>query len=149
MSNHFKAVLTFIIASVIATSGFAQHKTLKKKSAATGGGLTAQTASGQKLYTQYCVSCHQADGGGVQNMNPPLIKTSYVLGDKSKIIHILLKGFSEQVEIEGNYYNNTMPSFDYLKDQQIADVLTYVRNSFGNKASAVKTAEVTKLRAAK
>jgi len=58
-----------------------------------------------------------------------------------------LNGFSEDVEINGGTYSNTMPSHDYLKDHEIADVLTYVRNSFGNKANAVTTAEVTKVRA--
>jgi mono/diheme cytochrome c family protein len=106
-------------------------------------------AAGKKVYSTICISCHQADGGGVPNMNPPLIKTTYVLGNKSKLISILLNGFNENVEINGNTYSNTMPSQDFLKDQEIADVLTYVRNSFGNKASAVTVAEVKKGRAAK
>jgi len=89
-----------------------------------------------------------ADGGGVQNMNPPLTKTTYVLGDKAALIKIVLNGFNEDVEINGNTYSNTMASHADLKDQQIADVLTYVRSSFGNKASAVKVGEVTKVRAA-
>lgn len=98
-------------------------------------------ASGKAVYTQNCVVCHQVDGGGVQNMNPPLIKTSYVLGDKSTLVSILLKGMSQQ-EIDGEVYTNVMPSFEFLTDQQIADVLTYVRNSFGNTASAVAVSEV-------
>jgi len=89
------------------------------------------------------------DGGGVQNMNPPLIKTTYVLGDKSKIIKIVLNGFSEKVPIDGDIFNNVMPPQSTLTDQEIANVLTYVRNSFGNKASAVTVAEVKKGRAAK
>ncbi|WP_216351029.1 c-type cytochrome, partial [Mucilaginibacter polytrichastri] len=96
-----------------------------------------------------CVSCHQVDGGGVQRMNPPLIKTTYVLGEKAKIIKIVLNGFSEDVDINGESYSNTMPSFDILKDQEVADVLTYVRNSFTNKASAVKVSEVKALRGKK
>lgn len=124
-------------------------KAVKKPVAAAAGGLTASVAAGKKVYTLYCLSCHQLDGSGVQNMNPPLIKTTYVLGDKNKIIKIVLNGFSDNVEIDGNTYSNTMPSLAVLKDQEIADVLTYVRNSFGNKASAVKAADVKKARAAK
>ena len=97
----------------------------------------------------YCVSCHQLDGGGVQNLNPPLIKTTYVLGNKGKLAKIVLNGFNENVEIDGNTYSNTMPSLSILKDQEIADVLTYVRNSFGNKAPAVTAADVKKARATK
>ncbi|MEX8547947.1 MAG: cytochrome c [Mucilaginibacter sp.] len=108
----------------------------------------ASMTNGQAVYSQSCVSCHQPDGYGVQNMNPPLIKTSYVLGDKTRLINILLKGLSHQ-EIDGNMYQNVMPSHDFLTDQQIADVLTYVRNSFGNKASAVTEPEVKAQRAKK
>jgi mono/diheme cytochrome c family protein len=80
-------------------------------------------------------------------MNPPLVKTTYVLGDKSKLIKIVLNGFDEDVEINGETYSNTMAAHDFMKDQEIADVLTYVRNSFGNKASAVTAAQVKVTRA--
>ena len=79
-------------------------------------------------------------------MNPPLINTSYVLGDKEQLIGIVLKGL-KNVKIEDETYTNPMPSFKQLKDQEIADVLTYVRNSFGNKASAVTAADVKAVRA--
>jgi mono/diheme cytochrome c family protein len=107
---------------------------------------SASMAAGEKVYMQYCLTCHQADGGGVQRMNPPLTKTDYVLGDKARLIGIVLKGFNENVEINGQTFSNSMPPHNFLKDQEIADVLTYVRNSFGNKASAVKVAEVKNLR---
>jgi mono/diheme cytochrome c family protein len=102
---------------------------------------------GEKVYKQYCISCHQADGGGVPNMNPPLINTTYVLGNKERLIKILLKGLNENIEIDGETFSNPMPALPILKDQQIADVLTYVRNSFGNKASAVTASEVKAVRA--
>lgn len=110
--------------------------------------LKAAIASGQKVYADNCLSCHQADGGGIQNMNPPLIKTEYVLGNKTRLIKIVLNGFSENVEINGNTYSNNMPSHDFLTDQQIANVLTYVRHSFTNKAPYVTAAQVKMVRAA-
>lgn len=109
--------------------------------------LAASIARGKVLYQNICLACHQADGSGVPRMNPPLIKTSFVLGDKTKLITIILKGLNDDVEIEGEYYSNPMPPQAQLKDQEIADVLTFVRNSFGNKASAVKPAEVKAVRA--
>ena len=63
---------------------------------------------------QTCVSCHQVDGGGVQNMNPPLIKTDYVLGDRTRLIKIVLNGFNENAEINGQTYSNNMPSHDFF-----------------------------------
>jgi mono/diheme cytochrome c family protein len=97
---------------------------------------------GKTVYTTYCLACHQADASGVPRMNPPLIKTPYVTGDKKKLINILLKGLDEEIEIAGEYYTNPMPAHAHLTDQEIADVLTYVRNSFGNKSGSITKAEV-------
>ena len=109
--------------------------------------LAASMARGQRVYKNVCLTCHQADGGGVPNMNPPLIKTTYVLGDKARLAHIVLAGLAEPIEIDGDDYKQHMPAQAYLTDQQVADVLTYVRNNFGNKASAVQVAEVKAVRA--
>jgi len=104
--------------------------------------IAASVARGKKVYETYCLACHQADGTGVQRMNPPLVKTQWVLGDKKRLIGIVLNGMDEPIEIDGETYSNIMAPHDFLKDQEVADVLTYVRNSFGNKASAVTAAEV-------
>lgn len=112
--------------------------------------LKSSVARGKIVYEQYCLPCHQIDGSGVFNMNPPLIKTPFVLGDQKKLVRIILKGLDEEIEIDGNTYSNPMPPFgDILKDEEIADVLTYVRNSFGNKASIITPAQVKTTRAAK
>ncbi len=103
---------------------------------------------GKIVYNSICLACHMADGGGVPNMNPPLINTDYVLGDKTRLIKIVLNGFKEDVQINGQSFSNNMTPHKDLKDRQIADVLTYVRKSFGNKASRVTALEVKKVRAA-
>lgn len=118
----------------------------KKPASSYQNKLEASIERGKKVYTERCLTCHQADGGGVQNMNPPLTKTKWVLGDKTKLIQIVLKGLSTGVEIDGDSYHNVMASHADLSDLQIADVLTYVRNSFGNKAKAVTEAEVKAVR---
>lgn len=110
---------------------------------------TASFVRGKVLYKSHCMSCHQFDGGGVDNLNPPLIQTSYVLGSKARLINIVLKGFKERVDIEENTYSNNMPPLNYLTDQQIADVLTYVRNDFGNKAPLISASDVKHLRGVK
>lgn len=103
-------------------------------------------ANGKKIYGQYCLACHMADGAGVPNMNPPLIKTTHILGDKTRLIKVVLNGLSTGEEIDGETYTNVMPAHSFLKDQEIADVLSFVRNSFGNKATTVTVAEVKSLR---
>ncbi|MBC7626063.1 MAG: cytochrome c [Ferruginibacter sp.] len=131
--------MVLLAVTVIAQQKKQIHKTLP---------ATAKSsfAAGEDVYTQFCVSCHLPDGGGVENMNPPLINTSYINGDKARIITTVLNGMSQQ-EIDGERYNNVMPAFNYLTDKQVADVLTFVRNSFGNKKPAVTVADVKATRA--
>ncbi len=106
---------------------------------------TAQE-EGKAIYSEYCVTCHQANGSGVPHLNPPLQQTEYVLGGKDSLIRILLNGSSEGLEIKGKIYSNNMPAFNNLSDQQIADVLTYVRGNFGNDAEAISASEVKAVR---
>ena len=101
---------------------------------------------GKQLYQTYCLACHQADGLGVPNLNPPLVKV-WVSGSKNRLIQLLLKGSSGKVEIDGDTFSNTMPAQPTFTDQQIAAVLSYIRSNFGNKASPVTTAEVKAVRA--
>lgn len=109
-------------------------------------GITASVKRGETVFMSYCVACHQANGAGLPNLFPPLIKTKYVLGDKKELITIVLKGLSGEIDVNGTKFNGMMPPHNFLNDQQVADVLTYVRNSFGNKAAAVTVTEVKALR---
>jgi mono/diheme cytochrome c family protein len=109
--------------------------------------LAGSVARGKQVYLTQCLACHQVDAAGVQGMNPPLIKTKFVLGDKPSLVKIVLNGMTGAVDINGDTYHNVMAPHSELTDQQIADVLTYVRNSFGNKASAVTVAQVKAIRA--
>ena len=101
--------------------------------------------SGKTLYEQHCLACHQADGSGVPNLAPPLIKGDFVAGEKKKLVEILLNGL-QGVEIKGENYANPMPAFDYLSDEDIANVLTYVRTNFTNEETPVTAEEVKKIR---
>jgi glucose/arabinose dehydrogenase/mono/diheme cytochrome c family protein len=107
--------------------------------------IKASFLAGAAVYAKNCQTCHMADGAGVQNLNAPLTGTEYVLGNKTRLINVLLKGM-QGVDINGESYSNVMPAHDFLTDKQIASVLTYIRNSFGNKASAVTSTEVTAAR---
>lgn len=104
---------------------------------------------GKIIYDNNCLTCHQADGSGVPGLNPPLSKVSWVTGDKTRLIKIVLNGMNTPIEIDGEMYHNPMPSHQHLTDKEIADVLTYIRSNFGNKASAVSAEEVKKIRAKK
>lgn len=98
------------------------------------------------IYQQYCMSCHQADGGGVPRMTPPLANTSYVTGDKKRLINILLNGLNEPITVNDEEYYNPMASFAFLSDSQIAAVLSYIRTNFGNKSTLITSQEVSLVR---
>ena len=109
----------------------------------------ANYEAGKKVYQQACMACHMADGKGIAGLNPPLAGTDWVTGDKKRLINVILKGLETPIEVNGEEYVVPMPGQPQLSDVQIADVLTYVRNSFGNKATAITAAEVKAQRALK
>lgn len=115
----------------------------------TGSGMKAAMEKGKKVYETSCLACHQPDGTGVPNLNPPLVKTKWVLGDKKQLVKIILNGLKGgEIDIEGEKFHNPMPpQATLLSDREIADVSTYIRNSFGNKAGLVTAADVKAVRA--
>ncbi|HTI94402.1 MAG TPA: cytochrome c [Puia sp.] len=135
----------FVMATVLMSQTTKPAAT--KPASAAPGGMAASLARGKQVYLEQCLACHQADALGVSGMNPPLVKTKFVLGDKNTLVKIVLNGM-KGIEVEGEDYHGVMAPHSDLTDQQIADVLTYVRNSFGNKAVAVKASEVKAIRAA-
>jgi mono/diheme cytochrome c family protein len=143
-----RVIFTIVLTGSVVFYLFAANQTIAKNQTVQPS-VKASITRGELIYKRICLSCHMADGGGVPHMNPPLTQTSYVLGDKSKIIYIVLHGMGDRVPIEDEYYSNNMAAHSDLTNQQIADVLTYVRNSFGNKANAVTVAEVQAVRTGK
>ncbi len=143
-----KKVFQILIPLFFCVAAHAQtHKPATKKAPASAPALAAAVARGKTVYAANCLTCHQADGGGVPNLNPPLSGTTWVLGAKATLAQFVLKGSKGQVEIDGETFHNAMPAQAHLTDAQIADALTYVRNSFGNKASRVTPADVKTERA--
>jgi len=103
-------------------------------------------ARGIEVYSRTCVACHGPDGKGVAGAFPPLDGVDWVTGDPSKAIRIILHGLQGPIEVAGQRYENVMPPHTDLKDQEIADVLTYVRQTWSNDAAAVSPAQVKELR---
>ncbi len=90
---------------------------------------------GKEVYTSYCQNCHMQDGNGLAGAFPPLAKSDYLKKPAGQLINIILKGQSGEITVNGTKYNVPMPAQDNLSDEQISDVLNYVRNSWTNKAS--------------
>ncbi|WP_420147102.1 PQQ-dependent sugar dehydrogenase [Spirosoma sp.] len=105
-------------------------------------------AIGSKVYAVYCSACHQRNGMGDSQRFPPLAGSEWVLGDKKKLITVLLQGLEGPIEVKGQSYNNVMPQHSFLKNEDIAEVLTHIRSNFGNTADAVTAADVNEVRLA-
>lgn len=114
--------------------------------------LTTSANAGKTIYMQTCLACHQMTGLGLFPAFPPLAKVDYVTGDPRRLVAIVLKGISGQLTVDGKVYATGMPqpdlTFPQLKDDKnVADVLNYVRTSFGNQAKEAITPEfVAKVR---
>jgi mono/diheme cytochrome c family protein len=102
-------------------------------------------ALGKRLFTSICAACHQPTGRGLPNVFPPLAGSDYLNADKNRAIQTVIFGRQGEVVVNGLKFNNSMPSFP-LSDQDIANVLTFVYNSFGNSGLEVTPDEVEALR---
>ena len=107
---------------------------------------TERVEMGRKLFSSICAACHQPTGQGRPNIFPPLAGSDFLNADKSRAIRIIISGRQGEVIVNGQKYNNNMPSFP-LNDGDIANVLTFVYNSFGNSGLEVKPEEVKAVRA--
>ncbi|NJM26461.1 MAG: protein kinase, partial [Bacteroidia bacterium] len=103
--------------------------------------LKASVARGEEVYLSYCVTCHLDQGQGIDSVYPPLAKSDYLMADKKRSIIQVLQGVTGEIKVNGKAYNNVMTGFD-LSDQEVSDVLNYVRNSWGNKGEPVRPEEV-------
>ena len=118
-------------------------------SAATGDVAKSKTERiqiGKRLFTSICAACHQPTGLGRPNQFPPLAGSDYLNADKNRAINLVIFGRQGEVVVNGLKYNNNMPAFP-LSDQDVANVLTYVYNSFGNSGLEVAPEEVKNQRA--
>ncbi|NND34058.1 MAG: cytochrome C, partial [Saprospiraceae bacterium] len=93
-------------------------------------------------YLTYCAPCHQRDGLGAEGRFPPLTDPEWIINDKQRLIQTVLYGLTGDIKVAGETYNSVMPGFAYLEDTVIADILSYIRQSFGNNGEPVASEEV-------
>ena len=110
---------------------------------------TQKVHPGKAVYDANCLSCHQADGSGVPGMHPPLGPGSWVGKQPNELIAIMMKGLNGKIEVNGEIYNDFMPSHAELSDEDLANVLSYVRSSFGNNFGAITPEMVKNIRSGK
>ena len=103
--------------------------------------------AGGKLYEKVCAVCHQRDGKGDGSRFPSLVSSDWVMGRKSRLIGLVLNGLQGQIEVDGAKFNGVMPPHAFLNDEQVAQLLTFLRQNFGNHADTVSAADVADVRA--
>ncbi|HEY8962481.1 MAG TPA: c-type cytochrome, partial [Luteolibacter sp.] len=102
---------------------------------------------GSQVFSHTCIACHGDDGKGVPGAFPPLDGSDWLTGDPSIPVRIVSHGLQGPIEVNGQKFNSVMPGLSDLSDQEISDVLTYVRQSWSNDAAPVSVDEVKKVRA--
>ncbi|HVY32238.1 MAG TPA: copper-containing nitrite reductase [Polyangiaceae bacterium] len=106
-----------------------------------------QIATGQTLFAANCGACHQASGVGLPGSIPPLAGSDFfVKNDKQRVLSVVLNGLSGQVTVNGNTFNGAMPAWNHLSNDELANILTYVFNSWGNSHGVVSPADVARAR---
>jgi nitrite reductase (NO-forming) len=101
--------------------------------------------AGKVVYATSCAACHQENGQGIPHAFPPLAKSDYLMADKKRAIRTIIDGLEGKIKVNGVEYDGVMPALG-LDDEDVANVLTYIRNTWGNKGGVVTPNEVKAVR---
>ncbi len=101
---------------------------------------------GTQVFNTYCISCHQHNGKGDGSRFPPVENSDWVNGDKKRLINVVLNGLNKPIEVNSKTFNSLMPQHSFLKDEEIAQVLTYIRQHFNNNSDSIASREVSAVR---
>ncbi len=110
------------------------------------GAEDSEVRPAEALYLAHCGACHQADGTGLPGAFPPLAASDYIIGNPSRLLEATIKGMSGPLTVNGEEYNNVMPAVAYLSDAELATILTYVLNSWGNANGSITVEQVVEFR---
>ena len=106
-----------------------------------------QINAGKALFNGTCSVCHQASGSGLEGVFPPLAKSDFLNADVTRAIGVVIQGLSGKLKVNGKEYDSVMPPMNQLNDDEVANILTYVLNSWDNKGGQIKTSDVKAVRA--
>lgn len=143
------ALFTFATVAIVSTS-CSDGKKENGKAVDIYEGLDERTSlrlrqymsEGAQLYSQYCANCHQAEGQGLAALIPPLAASDFLLADPKRAACIIKNGQSGKITVNGVEYDGVMPMLS-LKDLEIAELVTYISNSWGNKKGLIDVNDVS------
>lgn len=140
-------ITTMSSLKLLALATFAATVTVAAETAKPAAPNADTLKRGQAVYNRTCIACHQPTGLGIPPVFPPLAGSEWVAMDASVAVRNIVQGMVGPVTVKGATYNGMMPPVAGVSDKDIADVITYVRNSFGNSGAEVTEAEVKAIKA--
>lgn len=147
MSKFHISTFVFLLFLVSSCGPAYKNEAFKKLSTEDQNKFQKYIIQGRDLYNLNCVSCHQKDGNGLKKLIPPLSNADYLRNNQHNIAMLIRFGTKESIEVNGVSYTPTMPSHPHLTNLEIAEILTYINNSWGNEYGFVdgkKVAEYLK-----
>ena len=140
----FKPILLLLVI-FLASCGTSSKQTTDEKpiDRRTEIRLTQYMVQGKALYQTYCSNCHQADGSGLAKLYPPLAGSDYLMADLKEVACLIKNGKTGEITVNGIIYNQMMPANTNLTPIEIAEIITYISNSWGNEAGISATRDVT------
>ena len=130
---------------ISACGGGAEEKSEEKPSLSSRDEIRLKQyqVQGAKIYATYCANCHQQDGKGLASLYPPLAGSDYLLEDMARAACIIKNGQSKEIVVNGVTYNQMMPG-NPITNLEVAEVLTYIGNAWGNEAGLIGVKDVDK-----
>ena len=104
--------------------------------------LEQYMVAGQQLYMQHCSACHQADGQGLAKLFPPIKESDYLDSNVSGVVCVMKNGLSGEIVVNGVEYNQPMPALPQLTSLEIAEIATYIYNSWGRSEGVINVKKV-------
>jgi len=138
-----------VAAALLATSTLpaADEPLEHKAEVAQGNARQLDMEKGRELYQQHCAACHQPEGQGLTGAFPPLANSDFIARDPGAVLDVTVNGRQGKMVVNGVEYNNVMPAMSYLSDKDLARIITFVLNSWGNPGGQVSLAQVKEFRA--
>ena len=143
--NHLIRLFSLVFVVVLVSCGGSSESTEKKEKTNSRDEIRLKQykVEGAKIYATYCANCHQDDGKGLAALYPPLAGSDYLLSDVSRAACIIKNGQAKEIVVNGVTYNQMMPG-NPITNLELAEVLTYVTNSWGNEAGLTGVKDVDK-----
>ncbi len=140
-----KTLTSLLVIGLLASCGSASNKKEEKKTPTSRDEIRLKQyqVQGAKIYATYCANCHQQDGKGLASLYPPLAGSDYLMEDLSRAACIIKNGQSKEIVVNGVTYNQMMPG-NPITNLEVAEVLTFIANAWGNEGGLVGVKDVDK-----